>query len=500
MTIQNRKIILFFIALGIFILSLLAGRDNFSLASMGSIFLFMGMLWITEAIPLAITALLPLILFPLLGIANTATTASFYFNSIVFLTLGAFFFAHAFQKWNLHRRITYKLIQVFGSTPNKILLGLMASSTFLSMWISNTATAMMMLALGMAIIQDFTTSLEDKGKKALNNFTKATLLGIAYSTSIGGMATLIGTPPNLSLTQVFQEMFPRSSGIGFGQWMIFATPISLVFFAVTYFILTKLVFPFPEIQHRSLKFDSEHSPIPKRLSFEEKFMSLFFVVLVSLLIFKNPMNIGGLSIPGWSSFLPYAHYLNDASVMILMAITLFITPSRDKKFILTKDVFSKVPWEILLMFGGGFALAKGMLLTGLGKWIEFQSHDYSNHWPEEMILGVSTLMTFLTEIASNFTTSQMILPILASISKGLGVHPLILMVSGTLSASCAFLLPVASPPNMLVYGTGRLKIKDMLKAGFLLNLAGIVIIFLGCYYLLPLAFNFDINSFPDWAK
>lgn len=464
--------------------------------TMAAIAVLMAILWITEALPLAATSLIPLIFFPITGIISTEEIASSYINSIIFLFLGGFLIAIAMEEWALHKRIALKIITIFGGSPTSIILGFMVSGALLSMWISNTATALMLLPIGLAVIQ----KLENEfGQEKTHNFTVTILLSIAYSSSLGGVATLIGTPPNLVMVKMLEVLFPNAPAISFGNWMILALPISLIMLVFVAILLTKILFKVDkDVKLDKVFIEDEYKQLGK-FSSEEKAISIIFLTTALLWIFRSDILLGFITIPGWSNLLPTAGFINDGTVAISMAFILFLIPSKSgKRALLDQTAFSKVPWGIILLFGGGFALAKGFSSTGLSDFIGDQLSGLSSVSPILVIIITATLVTFLTELTSNTALTQTILPIVASVSVAIGLNPLLLMLTATISASMAFMLPVATPPNTIIFAGGRIKILEMAKTGFALNIIGVIVISLMVYYLGNLIFG--LNTFPVWAK
>ncbi|MCU0331835.1 MAG: SLC13 family permease [Ignavibacteriaceae bacterium] len=464
--------------------------------TMAAIAVLMAILWITEALPLAATSLIPLIFFPITGIISTEEIASSYINSIIFLFLGGFLIAIAMEEWALHKRIALKIITIFGGSPTSIILGFMVSGALLSMWISNTATALMLLPIGMAVIQ----KLENEfGQEKTHNFTVTILLSIAYSSSLGGVATLIGTPPNLVMVKMLEVLFPNAPAISFSNWMILALPISIIMLVFVAILLTKILFKVD----KDVKLDKEFIEVEYKqlgkFSSEEKAISIVFLTTALLWIFRSDILLGFITIPGWSNLLPTAGFINDGTVAITMAFVLFLIPSKSgKRALLDQTAFSKIPWGIILLFGGGFALAKGFSSTGLSDFLGDQLSGLSSVSPILVIIITATLVTFLTELTSNTALTQTILPIVASVSVAIGLNPLLLMLTATISASMAFMLPVATPPNTIIFAGGRIKILEMAKTGFALNIIGAIVISLSVYYLGNLIFGLD--TFPVWAK
>lgn len=457
----------------------------------------MAIWWMTEALPLAVTALVPLVLFPALGVLSASKVSDSYINSVIFLFLGGFLIAIAMEKWNLHKRIALKIITLMGSSAPSILLGFMSASAFLSMWISNTATAVMMLPIALAVISKIESDLpEDKSQK----ISKAILLGIAYSCSIGGIATIVGTPPNLALIRITKIIFPDSPQISFGYWMMLALPVSIVIFISTYFLIKKLFGVQKQFSLDKNIIKNEYRSLGK-ISFEEKSVLTVFIATVFLWIFRVDLNLGFVIIPGWASLVNLADYFDDSTVAIISAIALFMIPTKNnsqQNRLLAANSIEQVPWSVILLFGGGFALANAFTLSGLSEYIGNQLKGISHIEILILIMIISASINFLTELTSNTAVTQMILPVLASVSLSMQVNPLLLMIPATLSASMAFMLPVGTPPNTIVFASKRLRIIDMIKSGFLLNISSILIITLLVYTLGNIIFGLDI--FPDWAK
>jgi len=469
---------------------------NPQLNTMAAIAILMAILWITEAIPLAATSLIPLIFYPITGILSADEIASSYINSIIFLFLGGFLIAIAMEEWSLHKRIALKIITILGGSPSSIVIGFMIAGAILSMWISNTATALMLLPIGIAVVQ----KLENEfGEERIHNFSVILFLSIAYSCTLGGLATLIGTPPNLVMVKMLTILFPEAPEISFSSWMLLALPISILMLFFVSFILTKVWFKVD----KEIKFDknfiyNEYKALGK-ISFEEKAISIIFCVTALLWIFRTDIDFGLFTILGWSNLLPTSDLINDGTVAITMASLLFLIPSRsDERALLDNNSFSKVPWGIILLFGGGFALAKGFSTTGLSDFIGYQLTGLQSVSPIFIILVTAFMISFLTELTSNTAVTQMILPIVASVSIAIGLNPLLLMLTATLSASMAFMLPVATPPNTIIFASGRIRISEMAKTGFTMNLVGVIIVAVLVYFLGSSIFGLD--SFPTWAK
>ena len=464
---------------------------------MAGVAVLMALWWVTEAVPLAVTALLPVVCFPLLGLMSAKDVAPVYFNHTILLFIGGFIVALAMERWQLHRRVALRTILLIGCSPGRLLLAFMVATAFLSMWISNTATAMMMLPIAMAVLSELD---QRHGPELTRRLGTGLLLAIAYGASIGGMATLIGTPPNLSLARIFVIYFPEAPEISFAQWLLFALPICVVMLAAAWGLLYLLYRPKEPLEVSRQTFVEAHRELGP-LSFEEGVVLVDFVLLALLWVFRKEIPLGPFKIHGWSQLLPYGELLDDGTVAIAMAILLFLIPARNEgaERVMDWDGVKRLPWGIVLLFGGGFALASGFKETGLAAWCGEQLQGVGSLPPMVVVASVCALLTFLTELTSNTATTEMILPILASTATKIGFHPLLLMIPATLSASCAFMLPVATPPNAIVFGTGRLKSGEMARAGIVLNLLGILVITCAVFWLGRAVFGITPRELPAWA-
>lgn len=450
----------------------LSDKGNAVLASA----LWIAIWWVTEALPIAVTALLPILLFPLSGGLSLKETTASYGHKYIFLFIGGFILAIAIEKWKLHKRIALNIIKFVGTNVVHIILGFMIATAFLSMWISNTATAVMILPVGMAIVaqlKDNPDTLEDENII----FGKALMLAIAYSASIGGMATLIGTPPNLVLAGVVQETYGVE--ISFSQWFSFGFPISILFLFLCWIYLTRFAFTF-----KQKTFPGGKEEIKKQLtalgkvSFEEKLILAVFIFTAFSWITR--------------SFLlqKYIPAIDDTIIAIFSGLLLFILPTKNKKErLLNWEDTIKLPWGILLLFGGGMALALGFDSSGLAVWIGSQMTSLDSIPLIILLLILIASVNFLTEITSNLATTAMLLPVLVSLAAAIGVHHYFLLVGATVAASCAFMLPVATPPNAVVFGSGYLKISDMVKKGIWMNIISIILLTLIVYFVLPLIWD-----------
>ena len=433
--------------------------------------------WMTEAVPIYVTSLIPIILFPLSGGLDLKITTAAYGHKFVFLFIGGFILAIAIEKWKLHKRIALNIIKIVGTKKTNIILGFMIATAFLSMWISNTATAVMILPVGLAII----SQLKDNPNTIENEnviFGKTLMLAIAYSASIGGMATLIGTPPNLVLAGVVKTSY--NIEINFLQWMSFGLPISILLLFICWKYLTSVAYNF-----KNESFESGVEEIDKQInslgemSYEEKSVLTVFILTALAWITQ-------------SFFIKnYVPNIDDTIIAIIAAVILFILPSKngDDKLLSWSDAV-KLPWGILLLFGGGMALAKGFDTSGLAIWIGNQMTFFSAIPLLIILITLITMVNFLTEITSNLATTAMLLPVLVALADTIDINAFYLLVGATVAASCAFMLPVATPPNAVVFGSKILKIDDMIKKGFWMNLVSILILTAAVYWVLPFIWGF----------
>lgn len=463
----------------VFILGVEIDPDRPQLTYTAAIGLLMAFWWVTEALPIGITSLLPVVLFPVFGVMDSADTASAYINHIIFLYIGGFIMALAMEKWQLHRRIALFILLNVGQKPFQILLGFMLAGYGLSMWMSNTATAMLMVPIAISIM----TNLEGfYGKEITNKFSTAVFLGLAYACSIGGIATLIGTPPNLSFARIYSITFPEAPEINFAAWLIFALPLSLIILVAAFFLLYRMYVPIQDMQSIPKTVLSEKYEELGAINREEKWVGLLFCLMAFLWIFRAPIEIGTMTIPGWSTLLINPGYINDGTIAIAMATLLFLIPGGKKGRLMDWNTAVRLPWDIVLLFGGGFALAYAVKESGLGLWMGELVVD-SGNWSEMGMMTVLTAgMSLVTEFTSNTATTEMVLPIVAGIAETADIPPLMLMIPVTLAASMAFILPIATPPSAIVFGSSPLKIKDMARAGVFLNILSVILIVLLMYF------------------
>ncbi|MFS0562127.1 DASS family sodium-coupled anion symporter [Terribacillus sp. 179-K 1B1 HS] len=455
--------------------------------------------WITEAIPIPATSLLPLILLPVTQGLDGDTAASSYGDPIVFLFLGGFLIAMAMEKWNLHKRIALNIISVVGTSTSRIVLGFMIATGFLSMWVSNTAAVMMMLPIGTAIIyqasQAAKASKQEIGEDN-RKFEKSLVFAIGYAGTIGGLGTLIGTPPNIILAAMASSLFGME--ISFGGWMLIAVPIVVILLFSSWIYLTKVVF---RIKMKELPGGKDLILKQKqdlgKMSFEEKavltvFTFAAFMWVSRTFLWEADAVLEIIAIPG----------ISDTFIAVLAGVLLFLIPSVNKKGqrILDWDVSKELPWGVLLLFGGGLAIAAGFTSSGLSQWIGDQLTILEGMNILLIIIISTTLVLFLTEITSNTATATMILPVMASLALALDVHPYAIMVPAAMAANCAFMLPVGTPPNAIIFASGKITIAEMVKIGFILNIFTLILLILGVFALVGPLWGLDLNVYPESWK
>lgn len=436
--------------------------DGDKIALTAAIAILMGVWWMTEAIPLAATALVPVTLFPLLGIMGYSDVGSSYASSTIFLFMGGFFLALAMQRWNFHRRLALTIVLAVGTKPKRLVLGFMVATGFLSMWVSNTATAVMMLPIGISVLATIGHVEDETGEKKLSNFGTALMLGIAYAASIASLSTLIGTPPNALLRGYLQDNHDIT--LNFGLWMVFATPLAWLFLLIAWQVLVRIYKP--EIDEIPGGRELIHGELQKMgpMSAQEKTVARIFIAAA----------LSWILIPTLWPDGP----VGDTTIAMILAMVLFIAPAKPSEgvAILDWDTAKHIPWDVLLLFGGGLALSAGFGKTGLSDWIGERAAALEGLPTILIIAGVTAIVIFLTEMTSNTATAAAFLPIIGAVALGMGVDVQLLVIPVALAATCAFMLPVATPPNAIAYGSGYITIAQMVKAGVWLNIIGIVLI------------------------
>jgi len=446
--------------------------------------IFMAIWWITEALPIPATALIPLVLFPLLGILPITATAEPYANPVIYLFMGGFVLALAMQRQRLHLRIALAVVRLMGVRPRRMVLGFMAATAFVSMWVSNTATSVMMLPIGLSVAQLVRAEGQQEGQR---NFSLTLMLGIAYAASIGGLATLIGTPPNALLAAYMLETFHLQ--IGFAQWMLVGLPLVVVSLPLAWLVLTRLVYPvrLPELAGGRELIRSEYARLGP-MSRGERSIGIIFLITATLWIVRPLLED---RLPG----------LTDTGIALAAALATFLVPVdlRRGVFLLDWKTAEQLPWGVLVLFGGGLAFADAVTQSGLAEWIGGALSGVQA-WPMLLVVVlVTAIVVFLTELTSNTATAAAFLPLVASLAIGLGENPLFLAIPAALGASCAFMLPVATPPNAILYGSGYVTVPQMSRAGFWLNLMFIMLVAVLVYTMVPLVFGVRPGTIPAWV-
>jgi len=460
---------------------LLPAPDGLSPAAWrtAAVVVLMAIWWTTEAIPIAATAMLPLVLFPVLSVLKMPETAARYANDIVFLSMGGFLIAVAMERSGLHRRMALAIVARVGTRPRRLVLGFMLASAFLSMWISNTATTAMMYPIGMAIAVLFRAQ-DDEGPFELGI---CLMLGIAYAATIGGVTTLIGTPPNAVLAATASETLGVT--IGFVDWMMVGVPLALVFLPIGWLLLTRWLHPPGDLRgDAAAVLDAERDKLGP-MSARERLVAIVFVLTALLWVFRSAKTIGGVTIPGIQTFAPW---VKDSTIAIAAALVLFVVPTSWRRFEFALDwpTANRIPWNIVVLFGGGLSMAHAMSQTGLAAYIGGAVSELTS-LPTWLILGaVAFLFLFLTEVTSNVATATMAMPIMAGAASGLGIAPLQLMATAALAVSMAFMLPVATPPNAIVFASGYVSVPQMARVGIWFNLISGLLVTIAASALVPL--------------
>ncbi|SDJ53376.1 SLC13 family permease [Natronorubrum texcoconense] len=451
--------------------------------------------WMSEAIPIPATSLLPIVLFPLTGGLPVEDTTPSYADPLIFLFMGGFFLAMAMQRWGLHRRIALRTISAVGTEPSRLILGFMLATAFLSMWVSNSATVMMMVPIALAVIYQTAdlveeTNLDIDTSQGNFSFGVALMLCIAYGASVGGVGTLIGTPPNILFAGQAGELFGET--IGFAEWMLYGVPISIVGLVTVYLYVTRLAMS-PEFDELPIGADTIDRQLEElgSMSSQERMVLVVFVGMALSWI--------GASLVDQFGLLPVPEDV-DTIVAIAGAMVLFTLPTTtedgEHTFLLDWSNAVDIPWGVILLFGGGLAIAAGFGDTGLAAWIGEQLALLEGVSMILILFSVVLLTVFLTEVTSNTATTAMLMPILAGVAVGIGVHPFGLMIAGATAASFAFMLPVATPPNAIVFGSGYITLPQMARVGIGLNVIGIILITLVALFWLPIAWGIDLTTLP----
>jgi sodium-dependent dicarboxylate transporter 2/3/5 len=431
---------------------------------------WMAVWWITEAVEIGVTSLLPFILLPLLNILKPEEVAVQYMEQTIFLFIGGFFLAYAMEKWDIHHRLAYRIILFTGCSPSRILAGIMLTAYLISMWISNTATTLMLVAAVTAIASRKELFKPGQMEKSAAAF----LIALAYGATVGGMSTIVGTPTNMIFTGYWESNYPDREPITFLRWCVFGIPFSLLMLATGFFILKKY-FRIENTTTDKSFIRCQYTALGS-ITREQRTVLIIFFITVVLWFTRTRIEIGSFRIGGWDALFPKG-FIKDSTVAIAAAILMFVIPSRQKgKYILEWNDVKRLPFHIILLFGGGFALAKGIEVSGLGDFLASQLHFFE-HYPSWMLIAaLAILVTILSELASNVATITLMLPILASLSDAINIDPLKVMVPATFAASFGFMLVIATAPNTIAYATGHFSSRSLFRVGFWMNLAGIIIL------------------------
>jgi sodium-dependent dicarboxylate transporter 2/3/5 len=445
----------------------------------------MAVLWMTEAIPIPVTALLPLVLFPALQLSDIRDAATPYANPLIFLFLGGFIIALAMQRWNLHRRVAVKLIGAMGTRPTRLVAGFLLASSLVSMWVSNTATALMMLPIALSVVQLLPS--DTLRTPAMRSFGTALMLSVAYGATTGGMATLIGTPPNALLAGYLGDVYHYK--IGFGQWMLLGVPVMLVTLPLVYWVLTRVSFRLSDIElPGAAELIATEKARLGRFSRGEFWVALVFGCTAVMWMFQ----------PIIAKWLPL---VSDTTIAMLGAIVLFLIPInvRRGEFVMTWEATKGLPWEVLLLFGGGLSLAGNIEKHGLASYLGTLSAGLDGVPVIAAVAAVCFGILLLTELTSNTATAATFLPIAASIAIGMGENPLLFVIPTALAANCSYMLPVGTPPNAIVFGSGLIRLPEMARAGMLLNILLVPVIVTLVWLIGRFVFDIELGVLPEWA-
>lgn len=455
--------------------------------------------WVSEAVHPSVTALLPLAIFPPLHILTPQEVSAAYADHVIFLFMGAFLIALAMEKWNLHHRVALLVINRVGASPLSLTLGIMGTTAAISMWVSNVATTLIMLPIATAVL-DHAASQGYDTRKGLGT---ALMLMIAYGASIGGVGTPVGTPPNVIFIGAFSRLFPAAEPIGFFQWMLFGVPTVVIMTLVVWAYLVFVAFPFPTTGWQAdRQFLQNRLQALGPMSREEKKVLALAVTTALLWIFREDLDLGSITIPGWTHLLPPPVTVQDSTVAIMMALLLFLIPADRQAgtFLMDWQTAERLPWSVLILLGGGLALAAGVEKSGLAAWLGSHLSLVGQLSPLSGILVITLLMAVLTEFTSNTAITTLMMPVLAATAKGMEVDPLLLMVPATFAASiCNFMLPSATGPNAIVFASGYITIPQMFRAGIGLDLIGALIVTALVYLIGIPVFGISLDGPPPWA-
>lgn len=457
-----------------------------------AVVLLMSIWWISGAIPIYVTAFVPLAMFPLLKILPAAETAQNYGHGYVLMLLAGFILAKAIESQNLHRRIAFFLMSAFGTSRRIILLSIMITVAFISMWISNVTTAMLMLPITLAIIAQ-----EEEGMDKSGNFPKALLFGVAYSATIGGVGTLIGSPTNLIFAGIMEKLFPGAPPVTFYSWLKMGFPVMIIFLPLVWIYLVKYFHVSGRLVQDAALRKQELKNLGKMTAGEKGVLYVFLLAVFGW-VFKDGFVFGNLVIPGWGSITGLDKYVHDSTVAMVCAILLFIVPAGKGKRLIDWKQASQIPWGVAMIVGGGYAMAEGFKSTGLAEWIGNQLY-FINTLPSLMVLVVVLLFILVfTEFNPNTATANIFLPVLASMGIAAQTNPLLLMIPATIASSFAFMMPVGTGPNTVIFGSERISVADMVKCGLGLKLISLILLVLILYFIVMPSLHLQ-TSLPSWA-
>lgn len=488
---------------------------------MAAITALMGVLWVSQALPMEVTSLLPLALFPIFGVQSAKETAASYFSDSSFLYLGGFVLALGIERWGLHKRMALQIVSATGTGVRRIVLGFMLATFVISMWISNTAASLLMLPIAMALLTSLEQLALTNGRPLDPRFQTlgmAVMLGIGYAATIGGMATLVGTPTNVVYVEVIQKQFPEAPPLSAAEWMITWAPTALAFLMVAWLVVTCRLRTPAGLENWNRDFFRQQIRSLGPMQPGERWMLAVFLVTAGLWLTRTGIDLGaGWKLPGWRELAQLwlarlevqtgtANWINDSTVAMTMALVMFTIPvrthvDRPVEQLMNWQTASRLPWGILLLFGGGFAIADASRTTGLAEWAGTVLATSSSGMPTWLLIAlVCTLVTFLSEFTSNVATANALLPIVAGLAVALGLDPRLLMLPATLAASNGFMLPIGTPPNAIVFGSGRIRISQMVAYGFVLDILGVILIVAATYLLLAPQLGIDLQTLPEWAQ
>lgn len=454
--------------------------------------------WLTEALPPAVTALVPIVLLPLTGAMKADEATRPYASETNLLFLGGLMIATAVERWNLHRRMALWIVHQFGRTPSGLVFGFMAATAMISAWISNAATTMMMLPIASAVLLHFRTDHPELER----DLAQPLLLSIAYSATIGGLATIVGTPPNAVFVGQLARLFPDAPPVGFLQWMMVGVPVTLVLLPLAWLYLVRFASP---LWKRDFTLDRSAIALQRRglgpMSVAERRVMIVFATTAALWMLRSPIHTDAFTFPGWSSLLAEPRFAGDSTVAVGMALVLFLLPSGRGagERLLDWKTAAGIPWGVLVLLGGGFALADATRASGLADWIGNHLGSAGDASPLLKVAVLCLAITFLTEVMTNTALATIMMPVLAASSVAGGTDPLLLMIPCTVAASLAFMMPSGTAPNAIVFSTGHLSVSYMARVGFALNLVSIVVVTAMTFVLAGPVFGISLDSLPAWA-